>query len=130
MQLLVTGATGKVGLAFLKRFMADPTRGAWRVIALCHNRTLPETDRLKVVRGSIADPSVVKSVLAGTTHVIHMATVKEDPVQAMDVAGELTGNALALQKTSAGGSLGRHRTFHCIPGTSGLHPGGYRPVSA
>lgn len=86
MQLLVTGATGKVGQAFLTRFLSDPKRDDWRVVALCHNRTLPETDRLKVVRGSIADPAVVKSALAGTTHVIHMATVKEDPVQAMDVA--------------------------------------------
>ena len=86
MQLLVTGATGKVGQAFLKRFLAEPKWTSWRVIALCHNRTRPETDRLKVVRGSIADPEVVRAALAGTTHVIHMATVKEDPVQAMDVA--------------------------------------------
>ena len=86
MQLLVTGATGKVGQAFLQRFLADPKWSTARVIALCHNRTLPETDRLKVVRGSIADLEVVKAALAGTTHVVHMATVKEDPVQAMDVA--------------------------------------------
>lgn len=86
MQLLVTGATGKVGQAFLTRFLADPKWAGSKVLALCHNRTLPETDRLKVVRGSIADPQVVKQAVAGTTHIIHMATVKEDPVQAMDVA--------------------------------------------
>lgn len=86
MQLLVTGATGKVGQAFLKRFLADTKWQDARVVALCHNRALPETDRLKVVRGSIADPEVVRAALAGTTHIIHMATVKEDPVQAMDVA--------------------------------------------
>ena len=86
MQLLVTGATGKVGQAFLARFLADPKWTSARVIALCHNRPLPESARLKVVRGSIADPEVAKAALAGTTHIIHMATVKEDPVQAMDVA--------------------------------------------
>jgi nucleoside-diphosphate-sugar epimerase len=86
MQLLVTGATGKVGQAFLERFLTDAKWRDARVVALCHNRTLPETDRLKVVRGSIADPDVVTAALAGTTHIIHMATVKEDPVQAMDVA--------------------------------------------
>jgi len=86
MQLLVTGATGKVGQAFIARFLADPKWASASVLALCHNRTLPETARLKVVRGSIADPDVVKAAVAGTTHVIHMATVKEDPVQAMDVA--------------------------------------------
>lgn len=86
MQLLVTGATGKVGQAFLKRVLAEPRFAAAKIVALCHNRTLPETDRLKVVRGSIADPAVIAAALAGTTHIIHMATVKEDPVQAMDVA--------------------------------------------
>jgi nucleoside-diphosphate-sugar epimerase len=86
MQLLVTGATGKVGQAFLARFLSDPKWAGAKVLALCHSRTLPETDRLKVVRGSIADPEVVRTAIAGTTHIIHMATVKEDPVRAMDVA--------------------------------------------
>lgn len=86
MQLLVTGATGKVGQAFVKRFLAEPRFAHARVVALCHNRSLPETERLRVVRGSISDPAVVAAALAGTTHVIHMATVKEDPVQAMDVS--------------------------------------------
>ncbi|MEO8756492.1 MAG: NAD(P)-dependent oxidoreductase [Devosia sp.] len=86
MQLLITGATGKVGQAFLARFLADPNWSGARIVALCHNRTLPETDRLKVVRGSIADSAVVQAAIDGTTHLIHMATVKEDPVQAMDVS--------------------------------------------
>lgn len=86
MRLLVTGATGKVGQAFLARFLSDQRWADATVIALCHNRTLPETDRLGVVRGSIADPTVVRAALEGVTHVIHMATVKEDPVHAMDVS--------------------------------------------
>jgi nucleoside-diphosphate-sugar epimerase len=86
MQLLVTGATGKVGQAFLARFLSEPRFADARVVALCHNRALAETGRLRVVRGSISDPAVVSAALTGTTHVIHMATVKEDPVQAMDVS--------------------------------------------
>lgn len=86
MQILVTGATGKVGQAFLSRFLAEPRFAHARVQALCHNRTLPETERLTVVRGSIADPAVVVAAMAGTTHVMHMATVKEDPAHAMDVS--------------------------------------------
>lgn len=86
MQLLVTGATGKVGQAFLARFLADPRWAAARIVALCNNRTLPETDRLSVVRGSMSDPATIASAMAGTTHVLHMAAVKEDPVHAMDVA--------------------------------------------
>ena len=86
MRLLVTGATGKVGQAFLARFLSDRRWSGATIVALCHNRTLPETDRLTVVRGSIADPAIVRAALDGVTHVIHMATVKEDPVHAMDVS--------------------------------------------
>jgi len=86
MQILVTGATGKVGQAYLARLLGDPRRATAKVVALCHNRTLPETDRLRVVRGSISDPDVIAAALAGTTHIVHMATVKEDPVHAMDVS--------------------------------------------
>ncbi len=86
MQILVTGATGKVGQAFLACLLADPRWASAKIVALCHNRTLPETERLRVVRGSISDPAVSAAVIPGTTHVVHMATVKEDRVHAMDVA--------------------------------------------
>jgi len=86
MLVLVTGATGKVGQAFLARFLADPRWPEARVRALCHNRTLPETDRLEVVKGSISDRAVVDQAMAGVTHVFHMATVKETPEEAMDVS--------------------------------------------
>lgn len=86
MHVLVTGATGKVGQAFVTRLLAD---GRWpdvKVRALCHNRTLSPQRRLDVVRGSISDRTVVGTALAGITHVFHMATVKEDPDLAMDVS--------------------------------------------
>jgi UDP-glucose 4-epimerase len=86
MQLLVTGVTGKVGQAFLARFLDEPRWKAARVVALCNNRTIPETDRVKVVRGSINDPATISQVMEGTTHVMHMAAVKEDPAHAIDVA--------------------------------------------
>jgi nucleoside-diphosphate-sugar epimerase len=86
MQLLVTGITGKVGQNFLPRFLAEPRFTGWRVLALCNNRTIPETDRVKVLRGSMNDPATIAQAIAGTTHVLHMAAVKEDPVHAMDVA--------------------------------------------
>lgn len=86
MQLLVTGATGKVGQAFLARFLDEPKWAHTRIVALCNNRTIPETDRVRVVRGSMNDPATIALAMAGTTHVLHMAAVKEDPVHAMDVA--------------------------------------------
>lgn len=85
-RLLVTGATGKVGQAFLKRFFADPRFDGWIVRALCHNRQLEPTDRLEVVKGSIARRADVESSLAGVTHVLHLATCKETPDEIMDVA--------------------------------------------
>ncbi len=86
MQLLVTGVTGKVGQAFLGRFLEDPRWAAAKIVALCNNRTIPETDRVKVIRGSINDAATIASAMAGTTHVLHMAAVKEDPAHAIDVA--------------------------------------------
>lgn len=86
MQLLVTGVTGKVGQAFLARFLDEPRWNAARIVALCNNRTIPETGRVKVIRGSINDPAIIAGAMAGTTHVLHMAAVKEDPAHAIDVA--------------------------------------------
>ena len=74
--VLVTGATGKVGQAFLQRFLAD---AAWRnakVRALCHNRVIDDDERIQIVRGSISDRSVVARAVEGVTHVLHMATSK------------------------------------------------------
>lgn len=86
MLVLVTGATGKVGQAFLPRFLADARFAGARIRALCHHRTLPENERIERVHGSIADRAVVTSAMAGVTHVFHMATVKESPTEAMDVS--------------------------------------------
>ena len=56
MLILVTGATGKVGQAFLGKLFATDRFADARVRALCHNRTIPEHARLEVVCGSMSDP--------------------------------------------------------------------------
>ena len=56
-----------------------------QVKALCHNRVLPESDRLSVVRGSIADRAVAQEAMQDVTHVVHLATCKETPEDVMDV---------------------------------------------
>lgn len=86
MLALVTGATGKVGQALLKRLLGEPRWAGLRLRALVHNRDLPPHDRLETVKGSIADRETVAAAMRDVTHVIHMATVKEDPQQAMDVS--------------------------------------------
>ena len=55
MLVLVTGATGKVGRHFIERFLGEGRFAAGRIRALCHNRMLEPSDRIEVVRGSIAD---------------------------------------------------------------------------
>jgi nucleoside-diphosphate-sugar epimerase len=86
MLILVTGATGKVGRVFLGQFLDVVRWSEARVRALCHNRTLPDHERIEVMRGSISDRATVERAMAGVTHVFHMATVKEDPDLAMDVS--------------------------------------------
>jgi nucleoside-diphosphate-sugar epimerase len=84
--ILVTGATGKVGQTFIRRLLASDDHGGSRVRALCHNRTIDPTERVEVVKGSIEDPAVVERAVDGATHVLHLATVKETPESAIDVA--------------------------------------------
>ena len=84
--LLVTGATGKVGRAFVERLLGDERFAAWRVRALCHQRLLPAHARLESVRGAIQDRDTVRHALEGVSHVLHLATSKETPEDAMDVS--------------------------------------------
>jgi nucleoside-diphosphate-sugar epimerase len=84
-RILVTGATGKVGRAFIDRVLADSKFDEFTVRALCHNRTLEPRDRLEIVRGSLEHRRVAKDAVEGATHVLHLATVKETPELVMDV---------------------------------------------
>ncbi len=84
-RLLVTGAAGKVGQAFLRQFFETPHFAEWQVRALCHQRTLPARERLECVRGSIADRTVVQAAMRDVSHVLHLATCKETPEDIMDV---------------------------------------------
>ncbi len=86
MRLLLTGAAGKVGQAFLPRFLEAPQFADWSAVALCHNRGVDESDRVRVVKGSINDPATLANALHGVTHVVHLAAVKESPDLAIDVA--------------------------------------------
>jgi len=85
-RILITGASGKVGQAFIRRLLEDPAYRGFRIRALCHNRVLPARDRLEVVRGSIDQQDSVARAMAGVSHVLHLATPKETPESIMDVA--------------------------------------------
>jgi UDP-glucose 4-epimerase len=87
-RILVTGATGKVGQAFVGRFLGleDERFREFVVRGLCHNRRLDPGPRLEVLSGSIEDKEVVGRAMDGVTHVLHLATSKETPESIMDVA--------------------------------------------
>jgi UDP-glucose 4-epimerase len=84
--ILVTGATGKVGRHFISTILQSDAHPHVKIRALCHNRPLDPGPRLDVVQGTISDRSVVKTATRGITHVVHCATCKETPDDAMDVA--------------------------------------------
>jgi len=85
MLVLVTGATGKVGQALIARMSRAPVETPMKIRALCHNRVLPETAILSVMKGSIAEREVCRAALGDVTHVVHLATCKETPEDVMDV---------------------------------------------
>ncbi len=85
-RILVTGPTGKVGQAFIKRLFTDPQFANFSVRALCHNRLLEPNRRLEVIQGSIENREVVDKAMIDVTHVLHLATSKETPETIMDVA--------------------------------------------
>ena len=86
--ILVTGAAGKVGQAFIRRVLSSPDEGlrTTTIRALRHNRALEPRPRLEVVPGSIDNRQVVADAVAGVTHVLHLATTKETPATIFDVA--------------------------------------------
>ncbi|NRP74422.1 hypothetical protein ILFOPFJJ_05344 [Ensifer psoraleae] len=115
MLILVTGATGKVGRHFIAGLLDDPRFSKARIRALCHNRLCPETERVEVLRGSIADRHVVAKALADVTHVVHLATCKETPEDIIDVTVKGLFWLLEEFRTSAAA-----RQFILIGGDAGI----------
>jgi len=114
-RILVTGATGKVGQAFIRGLSSAPEHREWVVRALCHNRKLEQRDRLEVVAGSIEHRQVVDEAMAGVTHVLHLATCKETPETIMDVAVKGLFWLLEACRTSA-----TFRQFVLVGGDAGM----------
>jgi UDP-glucose 4-epimerase len=113
--LLITGATGKVGQAFLRRFLGEERWGAWRVRALCHQRMLPPQERVESVRGDIVHRADVEAAMQGVTHVLHLATCKETPDDVIDVT--VKGLFWLLESCRASATF---RQFLLLGGDAGM----------
>jgi nucleoside-diphosphate-sugar epimerase len=85
-RVLVTGAAGKVGQAFLRRLFDEPRFSEFTARALLHNRKLEPHNRLEMIYGGVQDVETVDQAMEGVSHVLHLATCKETPSQIMDVA--------------------------------------------
>jgi nucleoside-diphosphate-sugar epimerase len=123
MLVLVTGATGKVGQALIARMAGAPAESRLKIRALCHNRVLPETEMVSVMKGSIADRAVCRAAMRDVTHVVHLATCKETPEDVMDVAvkglfwllEEFRANPAAKRFVLIGGDAAVGHFFHRHP---------------
>jgi nucleoside-diphosphate-sugar epimerase len=83
--ILVTGATGKVGMHFIHRMLSGEERDQVAIRALCHNRRPEPHPQMEIVTGSIDDREAVRAAMRGITHVVHCATCKESEDIVMDV---------------------------------------------
>ena len=64
MRILVTGATGKVGQALIRRLLGDESLPKAEIRALTHSRSIEGGERLSSVRGSIEDRETCRDALA------------------------------------------------------------------
>ena len=83
--ILVTGATGKVGMHFIHRMLSGEKLNEVTIRALCHNRRPEPNPQMEIVTGSIDDREAVRAAMCGITHVVHCATCKESEDIVMDV---------------------------------------------
>src|SRR5450631_147958 len=83
--ILVTGATGKVGAHFIRHILHSEQHKDVTIRALCHNRIPQPNPRLEIVKGNISHRDTVREAMKGITHVIHCATCKETADDVIDV---------------------------------------------
>lgn len=76
--ILLTGATGTVGSALLRRLIARGT--PVRCLVRDPKRLGPERVRVQIVLGNLADPSSFRNALRGVDTVVHLAaSIRDQP---------------------------------------------------
>ncbi len=78
--LLLTGATGRVGSALLRRLVATPS--PVRCLVRDPRRLGPERVRVQIALGDLGDPASFRHALRGVRTVVHLAATERDQAQA------------------------------------------------
>src|SRR3954452_25612115 len=105
--LLLTGATGLVGSAVLRRLTA--ARIPLRCLARDPRRLGPERVRVQIALGDLADPPSFRNALRGVSTVVHLAAaIRDQPQGSIE---ELNGIAGWRMAGAAGGAGIEHFVF-------------------
>jgi uncharacterized protein YbjT (DUF2867 family) len=109
--LLLTGATGTVGRALLRRLLADDR--SVRCLVRDPRRLGPERVRVQIALGDLGDPDSFRHALRDVDTVIHLASVIRD--QRAGSIEELAGLAtVRLLETAEGSGVNRFLFFSTL----------------
>jgi len=112
--LLLTGATGRVGSALLRRLTA--ARTPVRCLVRDPRRLGAERVRVQIALGDLADPPSFRNALRGVTTVVHLAaSIRDQPRGSIE---ELNGIATWRMVQAAEGAGVEHFVFASALGAS------------
>jgi uncharacterized protein YbjT (DUF2867 family) len=99
--ILLTGATGTVGSALLRRLIAAGT--PVRCLVRDPKRLGPERVRVQIVLGDLADPSSFRNALRGVDTVVHLAaSIRDQPRGSIEELNAVATLRLARAAERAG----------------------------
>jgi NADH dehydrogenase len=99
--ILLTGATGTVGSALLRRLTAAGT--PVRCLVRDPRRLGPERVRVQIVLGDLADPSSFRNALRGVDTVVHLgASIRDQPRGSLEELNAMATLRLARAAERAG----------------------------
>ncbi len=115
--LLLTGATGLVGSALLRRLVVDGV--PVRCLVRDPRRLGPQRVRVQIALGDLADPPSFRNALRGVRTVVHLASSIRD--QARGSIEELNGIATWRMVEAAERAGVEHFVFFSVLGASTYH---------
>ncbi len=108
--ILLTGATGTVGSALLRRLTAEPR--PVRCLVRDPRRLGDQRVRVQIALGDLADPASFRNALRGVDTVVHLAAAIRDQPRGVDRGAERDGHAAAR----AGGRARRRAALPVLLG--------------